>query len=214
MRLEKLTVADPDGFPTFATGRSASAKAWQLMVLNSDFTFARSSPDGLFAVCRFTCTPMCLAENKPFKIALVNPDSMFQFAVTDGFKRVGHGCGDAPQRENTTGPSRSVITVGTARDREAAETKLKSGKVKVLVAPRTYNSKEIPTTSCACTLNCVRAHVKVLEVNVCGFTKQGDTIEMLKFCTSAVTAASEGPIGTQSIVCSVTDAGETLLDMM
>jgi len=51
---------------------------------------------------------MLLAENRPFKMALVNPDAVFQVAVTVGLVPVGHG-GDAPQRANTTGPVGSVM---------------------------------------------------------------------------------------------------------
>lgn len=50
---------------------------------------------------------MSMAENRPFKIALVNPDAVFQIAVTTGLATVGHG-GDGPQRANTTGPVVSV----------------------------------------------------------------------------------------------------------
>ena len=43
-RLEKLTVTDPEGFPTFATGNIESAEALQMIVLSAGFTLARSSP--------------------------------------------------------------------------------------------------------------------------------------------------------------------------
>jgi len=48
-----------------------------------------------------------LAENTLLKTALVNPDAVFQVAVTVGLVPVGHG-GDAPQSANTSGPAGSV----------------------------------------------------------------------------------------------------------
>jgi len=56
-----------------------------------------------------------LAENRPFKIALVNPDAVFQVAATvavepDATPLVGHALsGDAPQSPNTAGPTASDI---------------------------------------------------------------------------------------------------------
>ena len=50
LRIEKLTVADPEGFPTLDMGISASDKAVQTIELMAGSTFARSSPSGLLAV--------------------------------------------------------------------------------------------------------------------------------------------------------------------
>ena len=48
---------------------------------------------------------MLLAENRPFNIALVNPDAVFQVDATVGLKPAGHGViGDEPQSPKTTGP--------------------------------------------------------------------------------------------------------------
>ena len=48
---------------------------------------------------------MLLAENKPFKIALVNPDAAVQVAETVGLEPDGHAVsGNAPQSPKTTGP--------------------------------------------------------------------------------------------------------------
>jgi hypothetical protein len=50
LRIEKLTVADPEGFPTLDMGSSESDKAVQWMELKAGSIFARSSPDGLLSV--------------------------------------------------------------------------------------------------------------------------------------------------------------------
>ena len=53
---------------------------------------------------------MLLAENRPFKIVLVNPDVVFQTAVIEAVEMDGHVLnGDAPQSSNTTGPVASVM---------------------------------------------------------------------------------------------------------
>ena len=92
LRLEKLTTADPVAFDKCI---SESAVALQIMELNAGFTFARNSPSGLLTVRIFTYRPMLLAENSPFKNALVKPDAMVQVAVIVGLVPVGHdGNGD------------------------------------------------------------------------------------------------------------------------
>ena len=106
LRLEKLTTADP---VAFENGISESAVALQIMELNAGFTLARNSPSGLLAVRTFAYRPMLLAENSPFKNALVNPDAMVQVAVIVWLVPVGHdGDEDVPQSENTTGSTVSV----------------------------------------------------------------------------------------------------------
>ncbi len=53
---------------------------------------------------------MLLAENRPFKTALVNPEVVFQVAVTVADEPVGHATsGSAPHSPNTTGPIESVM---------------------------------------------------------------------------------------------------------
>ena len=53
---------------------------------------------------------MLLAENRPFKTALVNPEVVFQVAVTVAVEPRGHATrGSAPQSPNTTGPVESVM---------------------------------------------------------------------------------------------------------
>ncbi len=108
LKFEKVTVADPFGLPTLETGNSESTEALQFIVPRAGFTSARNSPDGLFTVRRIAYRPMLLAENMPSRIALVNPDAVFQVDITVGFIPEGHAASeDALQSRNTTGPSGS-----------------------------------------------------------------------------------------------------------
>lgn len=49
-RCENLTVPEPEGFPAFDSGSSASEEALQRIELKAGSIFARSSPDGLLTV--------------------------------------------------------------------------------------------------------------------------------------------------------------------